>query len=80
MKSLSLAQKVLALTGTLGVIPHAFGGALALAYYAEARATIDIDLNVFVLGDRFTDLAKRLAPLGVDTSPNDGDTAALVQR
>lgn len=29
-------------------IPHAFGGALALAYYAEPRATQDIDVNVFV--------------------------------
>lgn len=26
---------------------HAFGGALALAYYAEPRATVDIDVNVF---------------------------------
>ena len=30
-------------------LPHAIGGRLALAYYAEPRATIDIDLNVFVL-------------------------------
>lgn len=29
-------------------IAHAFGGALALAYYAEPRATIDVDVNVFV--------------------------------
>ncbi|MDX2381598.1 MAG: hypothetical protein QNM02_17785 [Acidimicrobiia bacterium] len=30
-------------------IPHAFGGALALAWCTErARATIDIDLNVFI--------------------------------
>jgi hypothetical protein len=33
-------------------IPHAFGGALALAWCTErARATIDIDLNVFVAPD-----------------------------
>ena len=33
-------------------IPHAFGGALALAWCTErARATIDIDLNVFVEPD-----------------------------
>jgi hypothetical protein len=30
-------------------VPHAFGGALALAYYAEPRATQDIDVNVFLL-------------------------------
>jgi hypothetical protein len=29
-------------------IPHAFGGAFALAYYAEPRETEDIDVNIFV--------------------------------
>lgn len=29
-------------------VPHAFGGALALNYYAEPRSTIDVDVNVFV--------------------------------
>jgi hypothetical protein len=29
-------------------IPHAFGGAIALAAYAEPRATQDLDINVFV--------------------------------
>ena len=29
-------------------IPHAFGGALALAYYAESRETNDIDVNIFL--------------------------------
>jgi len=29
-------------------IPHAFGGAVALGYYAEPRETTDIDVNVFV--------------------------------
>lgn len=80
MNRISLPRKVLALTGALEGVPHAFGGALALAYYAEPRATIDIDLNVFVHGDRFTDVAEQLAPLGVATSPNDDDTATLVQR
>ncbi len=28
-------------------ISHAFGGALALAYVAEPRGTVDVDLNVF---------------------------------
>lgn len=28
--------------------PHAFGGAIALGYHAEPRATIDIDIDVFV--------------------------------
>lgn len=29
-------------------IPHAFGGAFALAYYGAPRPTADIDVNVFV--------------------------------
>jgi hypothetical protein len=28
-------------------VPHAFGGALALAYVAEPRGTVDVDVNVF---------------------------------
>lgn len=49
-------------------IDHAFGGALALAYYAEPRSTIDIDLNVFLPADRFSRVAATLEPLGVDTA------------
>ena len=29
-------------------VPHAFGGAFALAYYGAPRPTTDIDVNVFV--------------------------------
>jgi hypothetical protein len=29
-------------------IPYAFGGAIALAYYAAPRGTEDIDINVFL--------------------------------
>lgn len=29
-------------------VRHAFGGALALAYYAEPRGTLDVDVNIFV--------------------------------
>ena len=47
-------------------LPHAFGGALALAYYAVPRATVDIDVNVFVSVDRAARVASVLAPLGVD--------------
>lgn len=41
-----LVEQVSAALGGLG-IAHAFGGALALAYYAEPRGTIDVDVNVF---------------------------------
>jgi hypothetical protein len=49
-----LIGKILALDEAMdaAAIPHAFGGALALAWCTEqARGTIDIDLNVFVDGD-----------------------------
>ena len=57
----TLAERVVALDAALADVPHAFGGALALAYYAEPRATIDIDLNVFVPAERFEDVAAPLA-------------------
>lgn len=56
-------------------IPHAIGGALALAYYAEPRATIDIDVNVFVSTERWRDVRDALAPLGVKV--DDVDLPAL---
>jgi hypothetical protein len=46
-----IPEKVVALHQALDAaeVPHAFGGALALAWCTErARGTIDIDLNVFV--------------------------------
>jgi len=48
---LSLAERILALEAAFerARIPHAFGGALALAFHVEEpRATRDIDVNVFV--------------------------------
>jgi hypothetical protein len=73
----SLAQRIAQLDHALASIPHAFGGALALAYYAEPRATIDIDLNVFVPVERFTDVATPLLDLGVSV---DDAVAELVRR
>jgi hypothetical protein len=49
-------------------VPHAIGGALALAYYAEPRATIDVDINVFVPTERWPDVRDALEPLGVNVS------------
>jgi hypothetical protein len=69
---------VLAIDAALSAVPHAFGGALALAYYAEPRATIDIDVNVFVPVDRFSDVAGPLDKLGAAASKP--SVAALVQR
>ncbi|MGH8995425.1 MAG: nucleotidyl transferase AbiEii/AbiGii toxin family protein [Acidimicrobiales bacterium] len=75
---LTLAQRVLAIEVALGVIPHAFGGALALAYYAEPRATVDIDLNVFVPPDEFEKIAAPL--LGLGAAVDDPSVAQLVRR
>ncbi len=57
-------------------ISHAFGGALALAYYAEPRATDDIDINVFLAPNDFPRIQLALQPLGVDTQVD----PAAVQR
>jgi len=52
-------------------VPHAIGGALALAYYAEPRATIDVDVNVFVPTDGWPVIRDALAPLGVDVEADE---------
>jgi hypothetical protein len=75
----SLPEKVIAIHEALRVekLPHALGGALALAYYAEPRVTIDIDLNVFVAADRWRDVVGALVPLGVEA--DDLDSEALLR-
>lgn len=73
----SLPEKVIVIHETLdeAKIAHALGGALALAYYAEPRATIDIDLNVFLQSERYHEAIGELAVLGVET--NDLNAVAL---
>lgn len=51
----SLAEKIIAIHKALATdaIPHAFGGALALAWCTRrARGTVDIDINIFVDASR----------------------------
>jgi hypothetical protein len=66
----SLPDKVIAVHRALKAarVPHAIGGALALAYYAEPRTTIDVDINVFAPTERWPQVRDALAPLGVDVS------------
>ncbi len=66
----SLPEKVVTIHEALDSagIPHALGGALALAYYAEPRATIDVDLNVFVPTERWGEIRDALQPLGINVS------------
>jgi hypothetical protein len=78
VRTLSLAERVLAIERALAAIPHAFGGAIALAYYAEPRATIDIDLNVFIPVERFREVAEPLTMLGANAG--DPAVAELVRR
>ncbi len=66
MTARTMAERVAAIDDALAGVPHAFGGALALAYYAEPRATIDIDVNVFVPPASFATVLDPLARLGVD--------------
>lgn len=63
----SLPEKIVAIHQRLDQagIAHAFGGALALASYAEPRATIDIDVNVFLDSSKHPEVQGELAVLGV---------------
>ena len=66
----SLSDKLVGLARVLGSsdVPFAFGGALALAYYAEPRATVDVDINVFVAPDDVDRVSGVLSGLGIATS------------
>lgn len=63
-----LDEKIVLIDGAFAQagVAHAFGGALALAYYAEPRATIDVDVNVFAAPSRAGRALDALRELGVD--------------
>jgi hypothetical protein len=63
-----LDEKVALLAETLVAadVPHAFGGAIALAYYATPRGTQDVDINVFLPTSAFDRVLTALLPLGVE--------------
>ena len=67
MTTVTLPEKVVAIHDSLGEarIAHAFGGALALASYAEPRATIDVDVNLFLEASRHAEVVAILGQLGV---------------
>lgn len=58
-------------------IPHAFGGALALAQYAEPRTTVDIDVNVFVPEADRADVVASLATLGYAPERDPADVVPM---
>jgi hypothetical protein len=78
MSGPSLPEKIVALHERLGAarISHAFGGALALAYYAEPRATDDVDVNVFLDPGAVAEVLEALVALGVT---DDVDRAAVAR-
>ncbi|HWH19815.1 MAG TPA: hypothetical protein VN671_04730 [Solirubrobacterales bacterium] len=64
-----LAAKVLTVNQALdrACIPHAFGGAIAGAYFGEPPATIDVDVNLFLPADSWPVVSSPLAELGIET-------------
>jgi hypothetical protein len=66
--TLALDEKVVALERAFRAakIPHAFGGAIALAYCATPRGTRDIDINLFLPASALDRVMRVLEPLGVD--------------
>ncbi len=73
MKSPDLATKVVAVHDSLerAQIRHAFGGALALAYYVlDVRATKDIDVNIFVSPTNVEEVVAAL-PTGIASDAAD---------
>ena len=72
----SLTAKIIAIHNELdkAALPHAFGGALALAWCTQrARGTIDIDVNVFVPTSRVDDVLRALPAAVVHTPVNETD-------
>lgn len=76
----SLTEKVLLIEECFRrhSVPHAFGGALALAYYATPRATNDIDVNVFSPVDESEQAIDLLVRLGA--TPMDDRQRSVLER
>ena len=76
-----LDEKILAISGAFdgAEIAHAFGGALALAYWATPRATLDIDVNLFVPSEQSERVLSTLSGLGV-AEPTPRERSSLAER
>jgi hypothetical protein len=76
---MTLAEKIVAIHDALERhrVPHAFGGAIALAYYTlDPRGTSDVDLNLFV-PERTPEAALAALPEGI--ADRESATAAIVE-
>lgn len=70
---MTLVERIVAIHRSLAAagVPHAFGGALALAWCTQqARGTIDIDLNLFLAPTDVTGTLGAL-PAGIAWGPDD---------
>ncbi len=75
---MTLAERILALHRTLADadLPHAFGGAIALAYWTlDPRGTSDIDVNIFVPAEE-CGAALRALPTGIVQPAGTAETIA----
>jgi hypothetical protein len=57
-------------------VPHQFGGAIALAWYRNPRATTDIDVNLTLPPAAAGPVLQLLARLGVTVAPEDRECIA----
>jgi hypothetical protein len=74
-----LAPKIVSLHEMLDSagVPHQFGGAIALIWYRNPRATTDIDVNLTLPPEAAEPILEMLARLGVTVTPDDRAAIAL---
>jgi hypothetical protein len=74
----NLAVKIISLHEMLESlrVPHQFGGAIALAWYRNPRATTDIDVNLTVPPEAAEPVLGAVAQLGVTVTADDRATIA----
>ena len=75
---MTLVERIVTLHRALAKaeVPHAFGGALALAWCTErARGTIDIDINLFVDSKGF-EVVEGALPDGIEITDQDREAIA----
>lgn len=73
-----LLERVIAVAQAFGrdEIPHSFGGAIALGYYAPVRLTRDIDINIYLRAGDSGRALDSLQRLGVSRA-NDNQRAEI---
>jgi hypothetical protein len=75
----NLVSRIISLHEMLDSIglPHQFGGAIALAWYRNPRATTDIDVNLTLPPEAAEPILQALALLGVAITPEDRAAIAV---